>query len=133
MGGVRRLAFRRTTTRSNSHELLRAHDSVGVVLLFRVDALVADDGKAAVKVYVVFGQTGEYSDHSSWPVRGFLTREKAEDFDFMATKWARGWMERHENNRYRQEARDDRPAHDPGFRSDYTGTDYYTIEVEVES
>jgi hypothetical protein len=96
-----------------------------------------------MRVFIVFGQTGEYSDRTDWPVKGFLSRERAEAFEMDATKWAKKYKAdladvqcdecygcgRH-NFGCRQEPK---PPHDPGFRCDYTGTDYYTIEVEVES
>lgn len=103
------------------------------------------------KVFVVFGSTGEYSDHRSWPVRGFLSREIAERFEFGLTKAAKAFKEE-------SDARQPRlPWNDPGadaaytefekwkapqiehlkqedplFETSYTGTDYYTLEVEVE-
>jgi hypothetical protein len=94
-----------------------------------------------MKVYVVFGQTGEYSDHADWPARGFMSSERAEAFEFECTKAAKDFEDR------RRVAFDDPESDwddsdeidamraeglDPGFRRDYTGTDYYTVEVEVE-
>lgn len=83
-----------------------------------------------MRVFIVFGQTGEYSDRTDWPVRGFMTREKAEAFEFEATKWAKGFTD--SRGKFYAVRDEEKPAHDPGFRHDYTGTDYYTIEVEVE-
>lgn len=32
------------------------------------------------KIYVVFGEYGEYSNHEIWPIRGFETEAEAESF-----------------------------------------------------
>lgn len=95
-----------------------------------------------MKAFIVFGQTGEYSDHSNWPVRGFTAREKAEAFEFELTKIAKAHhdacevVSRRNNKRgYSSREWEKAPAYvgpDPGYRHDYTGTDYYTVEVEIE-
>lgn len=91
-------------------------------------------------MFIVFGQTGEYSDHSDWPVKGFTARERAEAFEFECTKAAKAWKET-DTARQNEPGYDWCAAHDamktavpgdPNFRCDYTGTDYYTVEVEVE-
>ena len=95
-------------------------------------------------IHVVFGSTGEYSDRSEWPVRAFRDAAKAEAFEFMSTKWAHelkasidahgvcnecyGWDDTKKTDCPRRQ----KPAHDPSFRIDYTGTDYYTVRVELE-
>lgn len=96
-------------------------------------------------VHIVIGQTGEYSDHTDWPVRGFLSLEKAETFAFACTKAAKAWKKANdarkaapdydwsgENYAAESEAMKSAVPGDPSFRCDYTGTDYYTIKVEVE-
>lgn len=39
-------------------------------------------------IYVVMGQTGEYSDYSQWPVKAFKILEKAQEFITAVTKIA---------------------------------------------
>jgi hypothetical protein len=107
-----------------------------------LDQLLEQGGEASVKAFIVFGQTGEYSDHTDWPVRGFLSREKAEAFEMECTKAAKAFKKyrdkRRENAGYAwdfeiEEAELKKAvAGDPSFRCEYTGTDYFTIEVEVE-
>lgn len=98
---------------------------------------------APFKVYIVFGQTGEYSNHSDWPVRGFLVRELAERFEFGCAKWAYEHSERideheecddcySEKSNGRKCPDTEKSPHDPKYRRDYTGTDYFVVEVEVE-
>ena len=94
-----------------------------------------------MKAFVVFGSTGEYSDRAEWPVKGFTDKARAEAFEFECTKAAKSFEDR------RRAAWDDpqdtwddeeeiklmrSTGRDPGYRRDYTGTDYYTVEVEVE-
>lgn len=38
-----------------------------------------------MKIYVVFGQSGEYSHHRNWPAKGFISRERAEVFEIACT------------------------------------------------
>lgn len=81
-----------------------------------------------MKVFIVFGQTGEYSDHSNWAVKGFVDKTRAEAFELAATKWAHEAKSR--VGRY--EPIKEPSPYDPKFRCDYTGTDYFTVEVEIE-
>lgn len=76
-------------------------------------------------IYIVTGSTGEYSDRTEWTVRAFENEADAKAFVEMADAWAREWFNRHQDARWTDEAENDRPAHDPDFRSDYTGTSYY--------
>ena len=89
----------------------------------------------AQKVFVVFGQTGEYSDRIDWAVRGFFSRQKAEAFEFACTQAAKKWFDARAVDDplfCDDEALRSAVPGDPEFRCDYTGTDYYMIEVEVE-
>lgn len=86
------------------------------------------------KIWIVSGATGEYSDRTEWLVKAFCTEKRAADFvdkldDYMRKEKAKfgpniGWDNRSaiaENNPY-----------DPNMRMDYTGTNYYYEEVELE-
>ncbi len=89
-----------------------------------------------MKAFIVFGRTGEYSDRGEWPVRGFLDAAKAEAFEFESTKRAKVFFDEYNSLKYTEvwdEAQEAIRKFDPGFRCDYTGTDYYTIDVEIES
>lgn len=33
-----------------------------------------------MKIYIIIGETGEYSDYTSWIVKAFTHKESAEDF-----------------------------------------------------
>ena len=79
-----------------------------------------------MKIYAVFGFTGEYSDHSAWPVKAFKAENGAQDFCLEANKIAKG-VEKLESC-----LREDfEHSLDPNFECDYTGTyyDYYEIEL----
>ena len=87
-------------------------------------------------IWVVQGNTGEYSDHSEWPVVAFSREEdaqaatawlneKAREFGFKdRSTWDTDW-----NTRKRLE--DKMREFDPDFKSDYTGTDYTYWSVEL--
>lgn len=105
-------------------------------------------------IYVVMGHTGEYSDRREWPVCGYKTKEMAEEHAFQATKRAKeifDLIESPENkNRPYEEgtgkgrlgfydlANDETVPetynkYDSNMSMDYTGTDYYVIDVEMRS
>jgi hypothetical protein len=84
-----------------------------------------------MKIYIVFGQTGEYSDRVEWPVKAFQDEEKAKRLVELATTEALNLHQQSEDNRYN----DKKPPYnkfDPFFRTDYTGTTYFYQDVELE-
>lgn len=87
-------------------------------------------------IYVVQGATGEYSDHLEWPVRAFLSEEKAKAHVVALA----AWCDEHQcgenapgTYEARDAARDKGHPLDPRFRCDYTGTRYEYFPVECES
>lgn len=84
-----------------------------------------------MKVHLVVGQTGEYSDHQEWFVSVFDGKEDADKFCAMLNDWCKehgvheddfkaDWEERHKL----------KCPHDPAFGCDYNGVSYYVAEVE---
>jgi hypothetical protein len=82
-----------------------------------------------MKIFVVMGTTGEYSDRSEWPVIGYFDEKKAQEHVENAAKVAKGieatrtspyWTDPDQSNQY-----------DPHMRMDYTGTSYYLMEVDL--
>lgn len=82
-----------------------------------------------MKIYVVFGKTGEYSDRMEWPVKAFKKKEKAERLVSEAEKHAK-IIEVTRKDEYR--VPEGINPLDPKMQMDYTGTSYYYIEVELE-
>lgn len=85
-------------------------------------------------IHVVMGTTGEYSDRSEWPVKAFSAQEKAEALVKELVAWAvvkgvhssqsgRGFADYATRNKWAAE------CPDPNFQCDYTGTNWYTMEV----
>jgi hypothetical protein len=87
-------------------------------------------------VYVVFGATGEYSDHREWPVLAFLKEADAEAHVVALETYVREHKV-HDTAEGIMPDYNDREAIikastlDPNLQIDYTGTRYYTIEVEL--
>ena len=82
-----------------------------------------------MKVHMVFGRTGEYSDNITWPVIAYLDESRAQDHVLRATEKANEWEVLHKADRIR-----DFPGwneYDPAMQVDYTGTDYYYESVEL--
>lgn len=92
------------------------------------------------KIYIVFGATGEYSDHKEWPVKAFRSQEKAQAFVIQLTKEARVMLAKYNNSpSYWQHGKDfsrsepfERPPNDPDFDCDYSGVNYYIEETTLD-
>ena len=82
-----------------------------------------------MKIYVVRGTTGEYSDRSEWSVVAFRTEERARERVLAATARAKE-IEVTRVSRYA--AVKDINEFDLDMEMDYTGTNYYYNEVELE-
>ncbi len=84
--------------------------------------------RGAVKIYVVIGRTGEYSDRAEWPVCWRATLAEAEQVIAVCNKQAREykrWADSPEGDTYGREGELRRAAVlDPSFACDYTGTTY---------
>jgi hypothetical protein len=83
-----------------------------------------------MKVHVLFGATGEYSDRSEWIVCAYTNKGDADADCAALNARAEGllnlsWAERNEAVAERLQ------PHDANAQSDYTGTWYAVEEVEV--
>ena len=85
-------------------------------------------------IWIVEGSTGEYSDHTEWPVCAFKTEELAKEMvELCSAEYRRIKIRREELGLERWE---DLPAdcihkYDKGFTEDYTGTNYQCYPVEL--
>ena len=83
-----------------------------------------------MKIFVVTGTTGEYSDRVEWLVKAVKDEQAAKDFVVTATKIAR------EQEVLKSKSRDwlfqVKSELDPDISMEYTGTNYYYSEVELE-
>lgn len=89
-------------------------------------------------IYVVEGQTGEYSDHNEWPVKAFVNEEAAKTLVLNAQARAReieieknnqdfsdgGWYTNPKPSRFVNQF-------DPNMSMDYTGTQYIYYPIEL--
>jgi hypothetical protein len=75
-------------------------------------------------VFIVTGETGEYSDRQEWQVAVFDHKEDAERFRSQCERLAKDANPRDVVSG----APTDHPL-DPDFDSDYTGTHYWVCEV----
>ena len=84
-----------------------------------------------MKIYVVTGKTGEYSDRREWFVKAFVSEKRAAELVELAGARARelavtGW----------RSWDDDFPKqpnkHDPNMDMDYNGTHYVLDEIELD-
>lgn len=84
------------------------------------------------KVYVVMGTTGEYSDRNEWPVAAYMTEGQAAkrivEQKRKAQEVRASGRDRHDTG-WTEWSRNE--TGDPGFQMDYTGTDYFMMEVDL--
>ena len=83
---------------------------------------------AIMKIWIVEGTTGEYSDRTDWVVCAYKSKKKAEDHVFNAMRRGKE-IEKSRESRYR--VAEGANEFDPKMRMDYTGTEYYTVECEL--
>lgn len=83
------------------------------------------------KIYLVEGHCGEYSDHTSWIVKGFSTKEAAESLRDKLIEWTRQNGVADDDKRT-YDYRTLKCPLDPQFQSSYTGTTYLVFESDYE-
>ena len=91
-----------------------------------------------MKIYVIQGSTGEYSDHMEWPVCAFKDEQKAKDFIVQLTQEANAFMAQFSDSYewydwfYEFESRRfGPPPNDPKFRCDSSRFNYAYFETEL--
>jgi hypothetical protein len=79
-------------------------------------------------IYVVWGATGEYSDHQEWPVIAYEDEQLAQEHVTKASERYRELLAQIGNN---YKIPDGANEWDPNMRVDYTGTRYYIVTTPV--
>ena len=86
-----------------------------------------------MKIHVIMGSTGEYSDRREWPVRAVRDEERAKCIVELATQ--RATVINESKDRYAS-LDEKNPAHvnewDPDMQTDYTGTSYFYYTVDLD-
>lgn len=81
-----------------------------------------------MKIFVLFGHTGEYSDRQEWLVKAFVSQTLAEEVRDRCNAYAKAapddWDER---EKYEANNPDD-----PSMTMQYTGTEYRIEETELD-
>lgn len=90
-----------------------------------------------MKIYVIFGSTGEYSDRTEWPVKAVKDLDRAQEIVTLASEYANTLFAKFENEEVSKHSNEgqelvSKNPHDPEMKMDYTGTSYYYTEVELE-
>lgn len=87
-----------------------------------------------MKIYVVEGHTGEYSDRNDWPVKAFVHEPAAQAFVDACTKEILPYNIKNKYDAVNWERiRNAKSPLDPNLQIDYTGTHYDYYEVELET
>lgn len=88
-------------------------------------------------IYVVMGETGEYSDHIEWPTKAFASEDAAKEFVLAVSEAARvtaAWKDA-SGYEWRLCSPEERPQNplDPNMQVDYAGVNYSYFAVELVS
>lgn len=92
-----------------------------------------------MKVYIVQGNSGEYSDRVDWLVKAFISESKAIEFrDFLESKLKERGLHAHSDaaiHSLKERTKKSIPMtqYDPDFYGDYTGTYYCILSVDLEN
>lgn len=87
-----------------------------------------------MKIYVVIGVTGEYSDRTEWLVVAYKTKSLAKEHVIKATEFARKWevqVESEDKFSYQIWKKEENPLDPIAPYMDYTGISYYYEEVNL--
>lgn len=87
------------------------------------------------KIYVVEGSTGEYSDHREWPVRAFVSENKAQDFVEAVSAEYRKLVNKYgglSDLRWDMVKGKISNPLDPRMEVDYTGTNYSYFPIDLD-
>jgi len=82
-----------------------------------------------MKIYVIFGATGEYSDRDEWIIKAYKNKEMAKSHLLNADKRAKELFKKYEDEPWNCKEEN---IYDPAFRMYYTGTQYYILQCEIE-
>lgn len=80
-------------------------------------------------VYVIRGETGEYSDRTDWTVKAFRTEMAAQDYLAKLVAWDAEHGARWEEFAYEDEPNPSNPF-DPHYKRRYDGTTYHIEAVD---
>lgn len=81
-----------------------------------------------IKIHIVFGSTGEYSDHHTWMVRAFLDKRTATSF----AKKCQGIVDTENFDYWQFKHSKWKHPLDKNFHLDYTGTSYSVSSIPLE-
>lgn len=91
-----------------------------------------------MKIYVVQGSTGEYSDHREWLVCAFKEEQQAKNFVVQLTQEANTMLAKYKHRYDWKCGKSGRmfdrelPPNDHFFDCDYTGFNYTYCDVELK-
>ena len=81
-----------------------------------------------MKIYIVWGETGEYEDRESWNVKAFIHKQAAEEFRESCQIFADSLVS---NDHPKKVKANGHLSPDPYFYMDYTGTKYSIEKLEL--
>ncbi len=81
-------------------------------------------------IYIVYGNTGKYSNRSEWPVAAYMDQALARAHVERAAAWYASVGGEPILGRYDCKLKN---PYDPNMSVDYTGTDWYVGQVELRT
>ena len=90
--------------------------------------------KAVSKIWIVFGETGEYDSHHEWSIAAYKTEELAQAHADAATKFYQDNNCLTDRYKWSYSRLDEfKNPFDPNMDIDYTGTSWGVYPVELRS
>ena len=88
------------------------------------------------KIWMVGGTTGEYSDRTEWVVDAWRSESEAQarvvELKRLMQEIGIGSRDNTLTWQEREMREKEMRKHDPAFQHDYTGSEYYTCELELK-
>ena len=85
-----------------------------------------------MRIYVVMGTAGEYSDREEWPVIAYSDRSRAKEHVIKATQYIKNHIATCEKSYHEDKCRRAiRSPLDPKAQIDYAGCGYFFYAVEL--
>lgn len=82
-----------------------------------------------MQIYLIVGESGEYSDTTNWYVKAFIDKRKAQRWLKNCEKDAKKWEEDRKNDYISPEH--GWSKYDPEMYMSYTGAQYNIVEVDL--
>jgi hypothetical protein len=86
------------------------------------------------EIYILYGQTGEYSDRTDWFVAAYMSKIEAVKHEKLCEAWCHKSgcsYRKNYGSRIERDLLEGKNPYDPGMKVDYTGVQYCILPVPL--